>query len=208
MPAGRRDAPLNRRIELIGRIFGKLKILSPGPVEGTIRRTFWLCQCACGNQCNVRESTILDQSRLSCGCLMGQHIKQPDGTLKLLRDNWAKATVWRLYQYKHSAKTRGHSFTLSDEEFYSLIKQDCFYCGKEPSNIAQVPSRDHGSRRSEAFIYNGIDRVDNNKGYEMDNVVPCCSDCNRAKRSLTQDSFLQMVKRIYNIHFTKQEATA
>ncbi len=182
---------------MIGKTFGKLKVLTAGPVEGTIRRSFWLCQCECGNIKNVRETSLLRFKALSCGCLRGQHIKQDDGSIQLLKDKWSKATIWRLYQYKHSAKVRGHAFTLSDEEFYTLIKQDCFYCGRPPSNVAKVPTRDTGSKRSESFMYNGIDRVDNLKGYELDNTVACCIDCNRAKRSLTQEDFLNLVKRIY-----------
>ncbi len=42
----------------------------------------------------------------------------------------------------------------------------------------------------------GIDRVDNSVGYEVDNCVPCCGVCNRMKRDLTKDQFIDHVHKI------------
>jgi hypothetical protein len=39
-------------------------------------------------------------------------------------------------------------------------------------------------------VANGIDRVDNTKGYSVDNCVPCCRRCNVAKADMTPDQFL------------------
>ena len=45
---------------------------------------------------------------------------------------------------------------------------------------------------------NGLDRVDNNKGYTIDNVVPCCKRCNYAKNNQTPREFKEWVKKVYN----------
>jgi hypothetical protein len=43
----------------------------------------------------------------------------------------------------------------------------------------------------------GIDRVDSNKGYTIDNCVPCCKTCNLAKAELSQRDFLDWVRKVY-----------
>lgn len=40
---------------------------------------------------------------------------------------------------------------------------------------------------------NGIDRVDNTRGYEKGNVVPCCGTCNLLKGARTVDEFLAQI---------------
>lgn len=46
-------------------------------------------------------------------------------------------------------------------------------------------------------MYNGLDRLDNTKGYTKDNVAPCCTVCNSAKGTLTVTEFSEWVERIY-----------
>jgi hypothetical protein len=41
--------------------------------------------------------------------------------------------------------------------------------------------------------FNGIDRVDNSKGYILGNCVPCCSWCNRAKADGTLAKFMDWI---------------
>ena len=47
------------------------------------------------------------------------------------------------------------------------------------------------------YIYNGIDRIDNNKGYTIDNIVPCCHICNQAKSSFTLQEFQDWIEKVY-----------
>jgi len=39
--------------------------------------------------------------------------------------------------------------------------------------------------------YQGIDRINNNVGYESGNCVPCCNICNRAKLNRDKNAFIQ-----------------
>jgi 5-methylcytosine-specific restriction endonuclease McrA len=45
-------------------------------------------------------------------------------------------------------------------------------------------------------LKNGIDRIDSNKGYTMDNCVSCCWTCNRMKGNMTQQNFLEHISKI------------
>ena len=54
-----------------------------------------------------------------------------------------------------------------------------------------------GNSKEPIFYYNGIDRIDSNKDYTVDNVVSCCSECNYMKRTSSVNDFYSQVKRIY-----------
>ena len=94
----------------------------------------------------------------------------------------------RVLQYRKSAKKRDLPFALTAEQTVDLLRGDCDYCGAMP----RATVRSYHSR----FVCNGIDRVDNARGYEPGNVVSCCKDCNLAKRALGRAEFLALVRRI------------
>lgn len=95
-----------------------------------------------------------------------------------------------LADYKKRAETKGLSWNLSEEQFDKLTSGKCNYCGKEPSQT-RVNRGKNGS-----FTYNGIDRVDNSRGYELSNVVSCCKICNRAKDVMSITEFIEWAKRV------------
>ena len=96
----------------------------------------------------------------------------------IYRDRRFDKNQW-LRIYKLSAKKRHNDWQLTDEQFFNITEMPCWYCGTLPAPR------------------NGIDRRDNTKGYVQGNVVPCCSDCNRAKLVLTEAKFLELIKRIH-----------
>ena len=52
------------------------------------------------------------------------------------------------------------------------------------------------SPQTGTYIYNGIDRIDSNIGYEPDNCVTCCVICNRMKNKYSKNAFLLHVSKI------------
>jgi hypothetical protein len=48
------------------------------------------------------------------------------------------------------------------------------------------------------YIYNGIDRLNKNKGYIIQNCVSCCKICNRAKSDMTYNKWLKYLKNLKN----------
>jgi len=89
--------------------------------------------------------------------------------------------------YKTVAKKRGFDFSLTKEQFLKLIKQNCFYCGSPPQRRKHYDSY---------YNANGVDRMDNERGYDVENVVPCCLVCNRMKLHLPITIFLEHIKKI------------
>ncbi|HEC67150.1 MAG TPA: hypothetical protein ENI23_17875 [bacterium] len=53
----------------------------------------------------------------------------------------------------------------------------------------------------------GLDRVDNKKGYELENCVPCCKICNSMKMTMDKDEFLKHIKRIADFKFMQGVVT-
>lgn len=100
---------------------------------------------------------------------------------------------------KECAKSRKHVFDLTDDQVWFLCNQECVYCGAPPSNITYYKSRWNGTVYAhEQIKYNGLDRVDNSKGYLISNVVPCCKICNIAKRKMSVEEFQSWIRRVYN----------
>ena len=93
--------------------------------------------------------------------------------------------------YKRSAKERNLDFSLTKEQVRELIEQDCYYCGQKP--VARFTAVGCAGD----YESNGIDRVDNSKGYVLDNCVPCCKMCNFAKRDSTVEEFTEWIKKAY-----------
>jgi len=165
-------------IELTGQKFGELKIISRA-INTNYGQAQWNCICSCGNSTVVSSINLKKGNTKSCGCLKGLQ----DKTL------YSKRTLYQIY--KKSALKRGYSFDLNFEQFLTLIQSNCFFCGKSPTKYYKK----YGAR--EGFFVNGIDRLNNNIGYEKNNSVPCCTDCNNAKMNLTIEEFKHRINKCY-----------
>lgn len=96
------------------------------------------------------------------------------------RRHYAKSSKRMRFLYIKSAKKRGLIFDVSEELFKELINKECIYCG-QPG----IPQR------------NGLDRIENTKGYIKENVAPCCFACNQMKGKLSIDEFMNHLIRIF-----------
>lgn len=93
-----------------------------------------------------------------------------------------------------------NGFTYDFKEFLKISQKNCFYCGIEPLGVSksQFDKRCSFNSRQGFFLYNGIDRKNNNLGYTKENIVPCCDMCNKAKRNVEFNKFLDWLDRIKN----------
>jgi hypothetical protein len=94
------------------------------------------------------------------------------------------------YTYRRNAKTRNIKFELTKDQFREFTKQNCYYCGSKPL-LVMKKNVYNGN-----YVYNGVDRKNNNEGYTVENSVPCCYMCNHAKKNHTQKDFLDWIKRV------------
>ena len=89
--------------------------------------------------------------------------------IKDSRKTYAQSPKGRFGTYKHAAKQNKRSFELTLVDHFipgapnTYWQKPCTYC-------------------DDAIATVGLDRIDNDKGYTVDNVVPCCVDCNLTRQ--------------------------
>lgn len=87
---------------------------------------------------------------------------------KLVRRKNLRTPKNRYRRAKYDTKRDGKVFYISFKEYARLISNPCYYCG--------MSLKDHyGS---------GLDRINNNKGYYKNNVLPCCGNCNKTRSDI------------------------
>lgn len=97
---------------------------------------------------------------------------------KVYKKVWKASENGKYHKYKESARSKGYVFELNFDSFKLVYNQSCHYCGKERSK--------------------GIDRIDSNGGYSMNNILPCCRTCNVMKMAHSYDDFLKHIAVIYD----------
>ena len=145
-------------------------------------KAYWVCRCDCGKEYSVSAGNLrngITKKCLSCA--------KKENTL----DKGYSEFNHLFYSYKRNAELNAREFSLTEDEFKHLVTQNCHYCGIEPNQIYK-----HSERSNGAFIYNGIDRVDNKLGYITDNCVSCCKQCNYAKRGTGYNQFIEYLNRV------------
>ncbi len=102
-----------------------------------------------------------------------EYIKRPTSKYKALETRAKKSSI---------------PLNISLQEYIILFGDNnpCYYCnGYLDTDIG------YGHR---------LDRIDNSKGYSLDNVVICCGFCNQIKQHLlTQDENLAAIQAIINL---------
>jgi hypothetical protein len=196
--------------DFTGQRFGSLVV--KGATGARYRRSpVVVCVCDCGT---VIRTNQFDLTRKSCpvrhcGCQgygyartskpgrfdIGDKNDENRQTKRRTQSNGAFNCLFSAYRY--GAAKRGYEWGLTKRQFAALSGLVCHYCGAEPS-------QEH-RQNPYTFTYNGIDRLDNNKGYTIDNCVPCCGTCNTAKATMGYDEFLGWINKVHEYQRGNQE---
>lgn len=95
-----------------------------------------------------------------------------------------KATS-RFAKAKRNANQRHKNWALTFEEYSSMLNKPCYYCEDKLGT-----TESYGS---------GLDRLDNERGYYPDNVVPCCKYCNSLRNNfITVDEAKFLIQTLLN----------
>ena len=149
---------MNKNIkDLTGKVFGKLKVICIDE-ERSNRKTYWMCECKCGNLKSVR-SDILQTSQTSCGCGKYERLK---GNTYQRTHNMSKTRLYKIWQ-GIKRRTGQSKSTLHNRTYFEKNIQMC----------------DDWNVSFETFyewaINNGykenlsIDRIDNSGNYDPNN---------------------------------------
>lgn len=173
----RLDKAIHKAKQNIGRKFGKLVVLEVCIKDN---RTYYKCQCECGVIKDILVNSIHNGKSKSCGC---GHIES------IRKHNTPTIYNKRIAAYISKAKKHGLEWNLTYEDCVCLFSLSCTYCG--------IASSNHVTYKGEEKFYNGIDRIDSNKGYTKDNVTTACVTCNKAKNDLSLEEFINWIARIH-----------
>lgn len=127
-----------------------------------------------------------------CEAVKRYNKKNRDSIKKYMTEynsRYIKTKTSKFHQWKtrveHLLKKRGISSSMTREEWESFWQKPCEYCGNKIETI-------------------GIDRIDNTKGYALDNCNPCCSICNRTKGQLSLEEFRNWSKTLFKDSTTRE----
>jgi hypothetical protein len=82
-------------------------------------------------------------------------------------------------KYKYSDKKKGYLYDLTLDQARAIMSLPCYFCC-----------------RAEA---RGLDRIDNSKGHELSNVLPCCFKCNMILTDLPLPAKIEMRESLRNL---------
>lgn len=167
------------RESLVGQRFGKLIVVASVSDEPTRRCGKIRVKCDCGTD-KVVIADLVRNGLQACGCE------------RAFAEGVAARNIV-LSRYKKDARRRKKEWALSDQYAIQLLSLNCHYCGSAPMNV-QGPGA--SGRWNGEFRYSGIDRKDSDLGYSLENVVPCCGTCNRAKNTTPYELFVRWADRL------------
>lgn len=78
-------------------------------------------------------------------------------------------------KYKKRCNAKQLAYTLTKDEFITLVDSNCIYCGKKGKTI---------------------DRIDSKLGYTTENTQSCCYHCNMMKYTFSHEEFINQCKII------------
>lgn len=126
-----------------------------------------------------KDSSRYDGFRPMCkGCdkiRMKEYDARPSRKAK--RANRPMTISRRLSLSRKVARSRNLEWEIDLKSYEILMNKMCHYCGLEilPTGI-------------------GLDRIDNNAGYKISNVVACCAECNTARMdNFTHEEFIKFI---------------
>lgn len=167
--------------KLLNDKYGVFTIISERQIINN--RGYYNCKCSrCNNITSIR-SDRLNNSPKACKHCINSLLKEISDTKYLKLRKYKRI----YHSYRSNALNRNLLFELTLENVIKLIDDKCFYCHDKNSK--------------------GIDRIDNSKNYNLNNVISCCKQCNFMKNDSTKEEFLNKIKEIYNIHLKESSTT-
>ena len=137
----------------------------------------------CVNEISVRTSKFKEHSGLCISC------------------SSKKEPYKHIYNELIRRRNFNYEVSITFEEFLDIIKEEkCHYCDRELHYAKH--SSDNNIKFSKAHQ---LDRKDNTRGYEYNNLIPCCWECNRVKSdTFTYKEFIKLSPILKEIRLNRE----
>jgi len=161
--------------------FGKLTAIEELPNSNKFKNRVWVCKCDCGNIKNVSTNNLTMGHTKSCGCNQyktGKDVYNYTGYEDISGSKWGSI--------KSGAIIRGLEFLITKEqvwEKYLEQNKKCYFTNQDISFKGKTAS---------------IDRLDNSKGYSIDNISIVHKDINIMRNKYSIDYFIEMCNLVSN----------
>lgn len=171
--------------EIIDVKFNRLKVLKKDDEIYPNGDSKYICECDCGNIVKLRRYSITSGNTKSCGCFSTEEKKKRHwaGYKKLPK------TVFNTIE--KNAKIRNIEFLVTIEELGELFEKQGERCAVTGEDIRFGINTK--SRRTAS-----IDRIDNSKGYSIDNVRWVHVRVNQMKNDMTDKDLYFWCDKILN----------
>lgn len=169
-----------------GMRFGNYTLIKFHSKSETRKLGLWESKCDCGRIVFKRTAAFTCEKTIKC-----QLCSNRENTKYTILPNQQSCKNKIVIQTRKAAKCRNLEIDLTDDQILHLVSLPCFYCDLPYSNTTRT-------ERGDYINHNGLDRVDNTKGYLLSNVVPCCRYCNFAKMDVELKDWMSRIEKIYN----------
>lgn len=177
--------PLIKRynfIDLTDMIFGDLKVIKKSNKKTKTRGCLWICECKCSKIVEVCSNGLTSGNNKSCGC-----IKYKISKFNNLIPNSFINTI------KQNAIKRNLEFSVTEKYLCEIFNGRCALSG-DPIYFHQAGYQANKNNKGNA----SLDRIDNNKGYIVDNVRWVHKIVNIMRGTLTDQEMINWCEKIYN----------
>lgn len=146
----------------------------------------WYCKCICGKEQLVREANLKSHFHKSCGCIRrGKTSHNYNGYEYISGTYWSRIV--------NGAKIRNLEFNITIQDaFNQCEKQEkkCAISGVELYFPLEIGGKNINLQTA------SLDRIDNSKGYIINNIQWIHKDVNKLKTNFEQDKFINWCKII------------
>lgn len=150
--------------DLTGQRFGRLTVI--GLKDTNTRKTFWICQCDCGNLKEVRSDSLIAGNIRSCGCLKREQDKKNliNPSIIKSQDAGFKCSNTRLYSIWQ--KMRGRCYNIHDTHYHRYGGRGITVCNQWREDFISFYkwAMENGYKDNLT-----IDRIDNDGNYCPEN---------------------------------------
>lgn len=194
----------SKGIDLTGKIFGWIKVLSRATKKEGItgRSWFWNCVCSrCGGEYKTSSRNLTCGRSRSCGCFnkskdkgklyFGNKHSNWRGTGEIPADYWSAIC--------YGAKKRNLPFEIDISKGWSLFLTQDRKCALSGLTLSFKTWESERNRTGSA----SLDRIDSSKGYIHGNVQWIHKDINRMKLNFDETYLLDMCKKMVDHHNLK-----
>jgi len=171
-----REWKAHKFLDLTGQDFGDLHVIQRDFTKP--EKVNFLCRCKCGVVKSVFSHYLTSGTSRTCGC--SKHFTGSK------HNSWKGCGDITGHYFAHirtQAKIRKLKFDVTVEQLWELFEKQ-----KNKCNLSDIPIDLFVNRRKIRTA--SLDRIDNSKGYTIDNVQWVHKDINYMKRILSQQQLI------------------